>query len=74
MKTENWLVLCVLLCSAYSLVNATTAAAAGEERRENKAKLVRKYLKKLKKEDGAIKLVGGSNELEGSNQNVCLIF
>lgn len=63
MKTETWLTFCVLLCCVCCFVKASVVVS--EERRENKAQLVKKYLKKLKKEDGAIKLVGGSNELEG---------
>lgn len=35
--------------------------------RERKAQLVRKHLKRLKKLDGAIKLVGGRGEFEGKN-------
>lgn len=36
-----------------------------EEAREARQNLVKKYLKKLKKVEGAIQLVGGKNEYEG---------
>lgn len=52
----------VLCCFAIQL-----EAAVEQEngRQEKKAHLVKKHLKRLKKQDGAIKLVGGRGEFEG---------
>jgi lysyl oxidase-like protein 2/3/4 len=36
-----------------------------DDAKAERLKLMRKYLKTLKKEEGAIKLVGGKNEYEG---------
>lgn len=36
-----------------------------EEAREARQNLVKKYLKKLKKVEGAVQLIGGKNEFEG---------
>lgn len=49
------------------LVTVTHAlqGSALEEARLQRENMVRKYLKKLKKEDGAIKLVGGRGDFEG---------
>lgn len=46
--------------------------SALEEARLHRENLVRKYLKKLKKEDGAIKLVGGRGDFEGELIRKCV--
>lgn len=51
-----------LICQAHSSVEEAKAA------RHN---AVRKYHKKLKKQEGALRLVGGQNEYEG---DLCLCF
>jgi lysyl oxidase-like protein 2/3/4 len=37
-----------------------------DDAKAERQKLVQKYLKTLKKEEGAIKLIGGKNEYEGA--------
>ena len=57
----------VTLVAIAFLVSVTHAlqGSALEEARLHRENLVKKYLKKLKKEDGAIKLVGGRGDFEG---------
>lgn len=55
------LVLCVLVFAFVSLTHSETP----EEAKTRKAYLVKKHIKRLKKVEGAIKLVGGKGEHEG---------
>uniref|UniRef100_A0A182JJM3 protein-lysine 6-oxidase n=1 Tax=Anopheles atroparvus TaxID=41427 RepID=A0A182JJM3_ANOAO len=57
------LLACVDLVGSSVGANRTSALEEARLQREN---LVRKYLKRLKKEDGAIKLVGGRGDFEGN--------
>lgn len=41
-----------------------------EEVKKKRALLIKKHLKRLKKVDGAIKLVGGRGEFEGRFKNI----
>lgn len=50
-----------LQCSTWALSHHSTL----EEAKQINASPARKYKKKLRKEEGAIRLVGGSNEYEG---------
>lgn len=58
-----------LLQTLVIIIAATVALALQEstleKARHHRENLVRKYLKKLKKEEGAIKLVGGDGDYEG---------
>ncbi|XP_062561453.1 lysyl oxidase homolog 2B [Armigeres subalbatus] len=61
--------LAVTLVIAIAFLVTVTHALQGsalEEARLQRENMVRKYLKKLKKEDGAIKLVGGRGDFEGN--------
>lgn len=53
-------VLCII---AFVLVAAHQSL---EQAKRERQKMVQKYIKHLKKEEGAIKLVGGQNEYEGN--------
>jgi lysyl oxidase-like protein 2/3/4 len=48
------------------LISITLVSCSHHDALAQRQKLVRKHLKRLKKEEGAIKLVGGSNEREGN--------
>ena len=48
------------------LISVTFVSCSHPDALSERQKLVRKHLKRLKKEEGAIKLVGGSNEHEGN--------
>lgn len=50
-------------------LTATILLANNIEQKYRKTLLVRKHLKRLKKLDGAIKLVGGRGEFEGKNKS-----
>lgn len=44
-----------------------------EEIKRQRAFLIRKHLKRLKKQEGGIKLVGGRGEFEGKNNELLII-
>ncbi|XP_058056136.1 lysyl oxidase homolog 3A-like [Anopheles bellator] len=70
MRTRSVFVLLLLgaIGGSQSAIGETTAnrTSALEEARLQRENLVRKYLKRLKKEDGAIKLIGGRGDFEGN--------
>lgn len=59
-KVLQWL--CI---SGVIFVSVQCAHRTIEEAKEERASLVKKYFKKLKKHEGAIKLVGGRTDNEG---------
>lgn len=59
-KYSAVLVLIVMCLGTVQCVHRTL-----EEAMEVRQRLVKKYIKRLKKEEGAVKLVGGANEYEG---------
>lgn len=57
-----------LLCSVilfYVLISASMGHTTVEEAKAAKHSSIKKYHKKLKKQDGAIRLIGGSGDHEG---------
>lgn len=48
------------------IIFVTFVSCSHHDALAQRQKLVRKHLKRLKKEEGAIKLVGGSNDYEGN--------
>lgn len=56
--------LVIVVCFLVTVVLASQESAL-EKARLHRENMVRKYLKKLKKEEGAIKLVGGRGDFEG---------
>lgn len=48
------------------VISVTSVTCYNEDAQSERQKLVRKHLKRLKKEEGAIKLVGGRAEHEGN--------
>ncbi|XP_053672196.1 lysyl oxidase homolog 2B-like [Anopheles nili] len=58
----------VLVCvsSGDGAIAGSNRTSALEEARLQRENLVRKYLKRLRKEDGALKLVGGRGDFEGN--------
>lgn len=62
----GWLlVTLVIVIVCLAAVTQALQESALEQARLHRENLVRKYLKKLKKEEGAIKLVGGRGDFEG---------
>ncbi|KAL9694212.1 hypothetical protein quinque_013497 [Culex quinquefasciatus] len=57
--------LVIVVCFLVTVVLASQESAL-EKARLHRENMVRKYLKKLKKEEGAIKLVGGRGDFEGN--------
>lgn len=55
----------VVLLIVTFLVKVQCAHRTLDEAKEARQQLVKKYIKRLKKEDGAVKLVGGANDYEG---------
>lgn len=66
MKTDALLTLLTLIALLPSLHGNSEL-----ELKKLKAALVKKHLKRLKKQDGAIKLVGGRGEFEGKYYFCC---
>lgn len=60
-SSRTFLVLSVLIF----VLSFFVAGETPEEIKKRKAWLVKKHIKRLKKEEGAIKLVGGKGEYEG---------
>lgn len=54
----SWLLVLVLLVG-------TIQNDSSQDMKQKKAQIVKKHLKRLKKQDGAIKLIGGRGEFEG---------
>lgn len=69
LKIVQFLFLCVVCLESVSAVHRTL-----EEAKEARANLVKKYFKKLKKQEGAIKLVGGSGDNEGDGNTYIFYF
>lgn len=55
----------VLLLIVTFLVTVQCVHRTLDEAKEARQRLVKKYIKRLKKEEGAVKLVGGAHEYEG---------
>jgi lysyl oxidase-like protein 2/3/4 len=55
----------IIILLQFCLLLTDCAHHSIDEAKAERQNLVKKYLKKLKKEEGAIKLVGGKNEYEG---------
>lgn len=67
MQITNQIFWCMMICCqipAFVLSHSTI-----EEAQHINASPLRKYKKKLRKEEGAIRLVGGSNDYEGTTIN-----
>lgn len=60
------LLFCLVLLDIIYITKAAVHQSLGEARSERQ-RLVQKYIKTLNKEEGAIRLVGGDTEFEGSS-------
>ncbi|XP_035782425.1 lysyl oxidase homolog 2B-like [Anopheles albimanus] len=63
--TSLWLLL-LMSTVTEGAIGVTNRTSALEEARLQRENMVRKYLKRLKKEEGALKLVGGRGDYEGN--------
>lgn len=63
----------VILLQCSSCILSIHLTALDEVTQTVNASPAKKYRKKLRKEEGAIRLVGGSNDYEGKN-GYCLFF
>lgn len=61
---------CIFLCTVIycELLTVVLSHSTLEEAQQINPSPAKKYRKKLRKEEGAIRLVGGTNDYEGSQQ------
>lgn len=70
----RWMQTTLLIVAITATVVQTLQESMLEQARLHRENLVRKYLKKLKKEEGAIKLVGGRDDFEGMYRFIRMVI